>query len=117
MRSLTLPDIEPIRYDALGLWNQDNHDTENSSIHTMIVGAARLIGLDQLALDAYLYSTRKKVRAKTTNKYTGLILDTTLLHRIIPPEPSGETIQVKRSSGPHTYKAVSTLVLIIIWTE
>jgi len=58
LRSLTLPDLEPIRYGSLWLWNHENHDAEHAPIHTIVCGAARPSDLDQPAIAAYLHGTR-----------------------------------------------------------
>merc|ERR1740139_889254 len=58
LRSLTLPDLEPIRYGSLWLWNHENLDAEHAPIHTIVCGAARPSDLDQPAIAAYLHGTR-----------------------------------------------------------
>lgn len=47
LRSLCLPDMEPITYGSIWLWHHALHDPENASIHTLVVGAARPSDLDQ----------------------------------------------------------------------
>lgn len=71
LRSLTLPELEPIDYGSLWLWFHEDLDEEKSPIHTFTVGAARASDLDEPAVAAYLYRTRKdemleKVKAVQT---------------------------------------------------
>jgi predicted aldo/keto reductase-like oxidoreductase len=60
LRSLTLPDLEPIQYGGLWLFNHGEMDETNADIHTFTVGAARPSDLDEPAVAAYLYANRKK---------------------------------------------------------
>jgi len=59
LRSLTLPDMEPIQYGSLWLLNHDELDEENAPIHTIVCGAARPSDLDEPAVAAYLHATKK----------------------------------------------------------
>ena len=59
LRSLTLPDLEPIQYGGLWLFNHGEMDT-NADIHTFTVGAARPSDLDEPSVAAYLYANRKQ---------------------------------------------------------
>mmetsp|Transcript_35452 Transcript_35452/g.85786 ORF Transcript_35452/g.85786 Transcript_35452/m.85786 type:complete len:605 (-) Transcript_35452:81-1895(-) len=54
LRSLTLPDCEPMAFGLSWLWNLDKHDEEKADAHTMTIGAARPSDLDQVAVAAYL---------------------------------------------------------------
>lgn len=54
LRSLTLPDMEPMAYGAAAMWNLHEMDAEKASVHTFSVGAARPADLDQFAVAAYL---------------------------------------------------------------
>ena len=47
LRSLTLPDLEPISYGTLWLWHHEHHDQDRTHIHTIVCGAARPSDLDQ----------------------------------------------------------------------
>jgi len=70
LRSLTLPDLEPIRFGSLWFWSHENlkvgvnsGDESNHAgypIHTFTVGAARPSDLDEPAIAAYLYRTQKE---------------------------------------------------------
>mmetsp|Transcript_695 Transcript_695/g.1015 ORF Transcript_695/g.1015 Transcript_695/m.1015 type:complete len:628 (-) Transcript_695:413-2296(-) len=51
LRSLTLPDLEPINYGALWLWHHERYDA-SAPIHTIVCGAARPSDLDQPILAA-----------------------------------------------------------------
>ncbi len=68
LRSLTLPELEPIQFGSLWLWAHEELDEESAPIHTFTVGAARPSDLDEPAVAAYLWKTKKeemlnKVRA------------------------------------------------------
>ena len=54
LRSLTLPDLEPMTYASGWLWNHDKFVDIGNAIHTFSVGAARPSDLDQPAIAAYL---------------------------------------------------------------
>lgn len=54
LRSLTLPDMEPIAYGSAAMWNLHEMDAEKAPVHTFSVGAARSVDLDQFAVAAYL---------------------------------------------------------------
>ena len=54
LRSLTLPDMEPIAFGTAWLWTHDQH--EGSAIHTAVCGAARPADLDQGAVAAYQFA-------------------------------------------------------------
>jgi predicted aldo/keto reductase-like oxidoreductase len=54
LRSLTLPDLEPIYYGALWSWQHDRHDDDGTPIHTIVCGAARPSDLDQPAVAALM---------------------------------------------------------------
>ena len=59
LRSLTLPDLEPIQYGSLWLFSHDETDETNAQINTFTVGAARPSDLDEPVVAAYLYANRK----------------------------------------------------------
>ncbi len=70
LRSLTLPELEPIQFGSLWLWAHEELDEEKAPIHTFTVGAARPSDLDEPAAAAYLFKTQKeatmaKVKAVT----------------------------------------------------
>jgi len=46
LRSLTLPDMEPMTYGLTYLWNLHDLDAEKAEVHTMTIGAARPADLD-----------------------------------------------------------------------
>jgi uncharacterized protein len=52
LRTLCLPDMEPMAFGSAWLWNHAN--MEGSPVHTIVVGAARPADLDQAAVAAYL---------------------------------------------------------------
>ena len=54
LRSLTLPDMEPMAYGSAAMWNLHETDAEKAAVHTFSVGAARSVDLDQFAVAAYL---------------------------------------------------------------
>ena len=54
LRSLTLPDLEPMTYGSAWLWNHHELDDEKAEIHTFSVGAARAADLDQPAVAAWM---------------------------------------------------------------
>ena len=56
LRSLTLPDLEPISYGQGWLWNIDTIDNGKCEAHTLSVGCARPTDLDQCAIAAYYQS-------------------------------------------------------------
>jgi len=59
LRSLTLPDMEPIQYGSLWLFNHEELGEDNAPIHTIVCGAARPSDLDEPAVAAYLHGHRK----------------------------------------------------------
>mmetsp|Transcript_1704 Transcript_1704/g.2432 ORF Transcript_1704/g.2432 Transcript_1704/m.2432 type:complete len:666 (+) Transcript_1704:12-2009(+) len=70
LRSLTLPELEPIQFGSLWLWYHEKMDGEHSPIHTFTVGAARPSDLDDPAIAAYQFRTKndemlEKVEAVT----------------------------------------------------
>jgi len=69
LRSLTLPDLEPMQYESAFYFLHDLLDKESSdangsgvtnAIHTQTVGAARPSDLDEPAVAAYLYANKKE---------------------------------------------------------
>jgi hypothetical protein len=66
LRSLVLPDLEPMTYGSAWLWNLEEIDEEKAAVHTFSVGAARSVDLDQCAVAAYLQGKKEllpKVKA------------------------------------------------------
>lgn len=55
LRSLTLPDLEPMTHGLGWLWNLEEFDSEKSSAHTVQIGFARVVDLDQCVVPAYLH--------------------------------------------------------------
>lgn len=53
LRSLTLPDCEPIAYGLAWLWTLHERDPHKAEAHTMTIGAARPSDLDQVAVAAH----------------------------------------------------------------
>lgn len=60
LRSLTLPDLEPIQYGPLWLMSHEDLDEENAPVHTMSIGAARPSDLDEPFVTAYMFAKRKE---------------------------------------------------------
>jgi predicted aldo/keto reductase-like oxidoreductase len=60
LRSLTLPEMEPMTFSSLWLWNHHRIYDENggAQLHTFTVGAARPSDLDQPAVAAFLHDTK-----------------------------------------------------------
>lgn len=57
--SLTLPDMDPMTFQSLWLWNHHRiYDPPLPQIHTYTVGVARPSDLDQPLLAAYLHATQ-----------------------------------------------------------
>ena len=54
LRSLTLPDLEPFSHALGWLWNLEEFDAEKAVAHTVQVGFARPVDLDQCVVPAYL---------------------------------------------------------------
>jgi len=54
LRDLTLPDMEPMTYGSVWLWQHGLHDEENAPVHTIVCGAARPSDLDQPILASFL---------------------------------------------------------------
>jgi predicted aldo/keto reductase-like oxidoreductase len=60
LRSLTLPDLEPIQYGPLWLMSHEYIDGKNAPIHTMTIGAARPSDLDEPFVTAYMFAKRRE---------------------------------------------------------
>lgn len=59
LRSLTLPEMEPMDFKSFWLWNHHLiYDEGLPQLHTYTVGAARPSDLDQPAVAAYLHDTK-----------------------------------------------------------
>jgi hypothetical protein len=58
LRSLCLPDVEPMTHGIGWLWNLPEFDDEQACAHTVQVGFARAVDLDQLVVPAYLQGTK-----------------------------------------------------------
>jgi uncharacterized protein len=57
--SLTLPDMDPMTFQSLWLWNHHRiYDSPLPQIHTYTIGVARPSDLDQPILAAYLHATQ-----------------------------------------------------------
>ena len=54
LRSLTLPELEPIAFGSQFLWEHERVDEESAPVHTVSCGAARPSDLDQPAVAAYM---------------------------------------------------------------
>jgi len=54
LRSLTLPDLEPMTFGCAWLWNLHELDPHNATVHTFSIGAARPSDLDQFVAAANL---------------------------------------------------------------
>ena len=66
--SLTLPEMEPMAFKSLWLWNHHRIYQGLPQLHTYTVGAARPSDLDQPAVAAYLHATKPdEALAKTTS--------------------------------------------------
>eukprot|EP00549_Striatella_unipunctata_P022627 CAMPEP_0118706374 /NCGR_PEP_ID=MMETSP0800-20121206/20518_1 /TAXON_ID=210618 ORGANISM="Striatella unipunctata, Strain CCMP2910" /NCGR_SAMPLE_ID=MMETSP0800 /ASSEMBLY_ACC=CAM_ASM_000638 /LENGTH=564 /DNA_ID=CAMNT_0006608893 /DNA_START=34 /DNA_END=1728 /DNA_ORIENTATION=- len=57
LRSLTLPEMEPMAFGSTWLWN---HGEKDAPIHTIVCGAARPSDLDQPAVAAFRFGTEAK---------------------------------------------------------
>jgi hypothetical protein len=60
LRSLTLPDLEPIQYGSLWCFHLADLDEAQASAHTIVCGAARPSDLDEPAYAAYLYGNKRE---------------------------------------------------------
>ena len=56
LRSLTLPDLEPIAFGSHFLWQHQRFDADGADIHTISCGAARPTDLDQPAVGAHMHA-------------------------------------------------------------
>lgn len=66
LRSLTLPDMEPINFGMNWIWNHDKLEDGNAQLHTFTIGAGRPSDLDNAAVAAYLHNTKSDdIAAKT----------------------------------------------------
>lgn len=66
LRSLTLPDMEPINFGMNWIWNHDKLADGNAQLHTFTIGAGRPSDLDNAAVAAYLHNTKSEdIAAKT----------------------------------------------------
>eukprot|EP00540_Astrosyne_radiata_P000035 CAMPEP_0116854100 /NCGR_PEP_ID=MMETSP0418-20121206/18373_1 /TAXON_ID=1158023 /ORGANISM="Astrosyne radiata, Strain 13vi08-1A" /LENGTH=285 /DNA_ID=CAMNT_0004486761 /DNA_START=216 /DNA_END=1070 /DNA_ORIENTATION=+ len=70
LRSLTLPDMEPMAFGASWLWNHDKLGDAASPVHTIVSGVARPSDLDQPAVAAYL---NKMEPSKTLKKVKSVV--------------------------------------------
>lgn len=75
LRSLTLPEMEPIQYGCQWLFTHQDHDLENVAIHTMSVGAARPSDLDEPTVAALLYSSNRKSMTEKVQTVTKRLRD------------------------------------------
>lgn len=60
LRDLCLPDMEPITYGSVWLWQHETFDAEKAPTHTFTVGAARPSDLDQPVLAALALAENPK---------------------------------------------------------
>ena len=60
LRSLCLPELEPIQYGPLWLMSHEYMDEENAPVHTMTIGAARPSDLDEPFVTAYMFAKRRE---------------------------------------------------------
>ncbi|GFH48164.1 Aldo/keto reductase [Chaetoceros tenuissimus] len=60
LRSLTLPEFEPINYGSLYLFHHESLDEQSCPAHTIVCGAARPSDLDEPAYAAHLFAARKE---------------------------------------------------------
>ena len=58
LRSLTLPDLEPIAFGSHFLWQHQRFDADGADIHTISCGAARPSDLDQPAVGAHMHALK-----------------------------------------------------------
>jgi len=70
LRSLTLPDFEPIAFGCHFLWDHKRIDKEGAPCHTISCGAARPSDLDQAAIAAYMHSVKPKEMAERVDAVT-----------------------------------------------
>lgn len=56
LRDLTLPEMEPMTYESLFLWQHHLHDEKSAPCHTISIGAARPSDLDQPIVAALMLS-------------------------------------------------------------
>lgn len=71
LRSLTLPDMEPIMFKSLWLWNHHQLNEGYPQCHTYTAGAARPSDLDQPAVAAHLYATHPDNLLRQTRDVVG----------------------------------------------
>ena len=80
LRDLCLPEMEPMTYGSVWLWQHALHDAENAPIHTLVVGAARPSDLDQPVLASHLLLRDQQElserRQCVTNRLTKAMKDT-----------------------------------------
>ena len=58
LRSLCLPDLEPITFGSLWLWMHDIHDEMKAPVHTIVCGSARPSDMDEPVIAAMLLSDK-----------------------------------------------------------
>lgn len=94
LRSLTLPEMEPIDYGASWLLHHDSLVNEGAKINTMTIGAARPSDLDQPAISAIKMSESLPKCQIIQNRLTNKMSDT-----------FGESFAKTWFQGvPHSYK-------------
>eukprot|EP00550_Attheya_septentrionalis_P007356 CAMPEP_0198295124 /NCGR_PEP_ID=MMETSP1449-20131203/25970_1 /TAXON_ID=420275 /ORGANISM="Attheya septentrionalis, Strain CCMP2084" /LENGTH=586 /DNA_ID=CAMNT_0043995319 /DNA_START=182 /DNA_END=1942 /DNA_ORIENTATION=- len=64
LRSLTLPEFEPITYGSIWLWQHGQFDAQQAPIHTIVCGAARPSDLDQPVLASLLLSNPETAKKR-----------------------------------------------------
>lgn len=70
LRSLTLPDLEPLTFGSSWIWNHGEIVDDKAQIHTFSVGAARPSDLDQPAIGAFFHEGRKHEMIEKTRRVT-----------------------------------------------
>eukprot|EP00527_Entomoneis_sp_CCMP2396_P005820 CAMPEP_0198150638 /NCGR_PEP_ID=MMETSP1443-20131203/51786_1 /TAXON_ID=186043 /ORGANISM="Entomoneis sp., Strain CCMP2396" /LENGTH=561 /DNA_ID=CAMNT_0043816009 /DNA_START=60 /DNA_END=1742 /DNA_ORIENTATION=+ len=74
LRRLTLPDLEPMAFESMRIWNH-HHLFEDLNIHTYTAGAARPSDLDQSAVAAYLHDTQNDRMVQKLKRVSQRLLD------------------------------------------
>lgn len=72
LRELTLPEMEPMTYGCLWLWQHRLHDPMNTPVHTIVCGAARPSDLDQPILASFLLRDEEEASMKRQKVATRL---------------------------------------------
>lgn len=79
LRELTLPDMEPITYGSVWLWQHDMHDAKQAPCHTIVCGAARPSDLDQPVMASLMLSDKRTAeKRKIVSERLSLAMDEAL---------------------------------------